>query len=145
MKNRIFSALLIAIVALFAARVSTALAAASFQLDPPAFDFSQYFAVSVSGMPLAALVLLIVEAVKVSGLSGKPLFYTSLGIGTVVGVAYEFSALGIPANFAGYFAYAVYGLGLGLLASGGHNYIKRMGARTAAAAGGDPDEELPSG
>lgn len=90
------------------------------------FDFSQFFSVSVAGIPLTILVALFVEVVKRAGVQGKALFFSSLGIGVVLGVGYQISNAGIPANFAGYFAYIVYGLALGGLASIGFDGAKEL-------------------
>lgn len=73
--------------------------------------------VMVNGIPLVVLIVGIVQFIKQMGVSGKILQATSAGIGVVVGLAYQLS-LGIPADFAGWFGAVLYGLGLGVVASG---------------------------
>ena len=71
----------------------------------------------VSGLPLLLVVLGLVEWVKRLGLSGKPVTLVSMGIGLVIGIAYQVS-IALPIDFAGWFGAAVYGIGLGIVASG---------------------------
>ena len=71
----------------------------------------------VSGLPLLLVVLGLVEWVKRLGLSGKPVILVSMGIGLVIGIAYQVS-IALPIDFAGWFGAAVYGIGLGIVASG---------------------------
>ena len=81
----------------------------------------------VAGIPLVFVVFGLVAWVKQLGLSGKWLTVTSLLIGLVLGVGYQLATVGIPAAFAGWFAVIVYGLGLGIVASGVYKaaeYIK---------------------
>ena len=76
-------------------------------------DFPQM----VSGVPLVLVVIGLVEWLKRFGVAGKLLNASSLVIGLALGVAYQY-AQGTPADFAGWFAAGVFGLGLGLVASG---------------------------
>ena len=71
----------------------------------------------VSGLPLLLVVLGLVEWVKRLGLSGKPVILVSMGIGLVIGIAYQVS-IALPVDFAGWFGAAVYGIGLGIVSSG---------------------------
>jgi len=71
----------------------------------------------VSGLPLLLVVLGLVEWVKRLGLSGKPDILVSMGIGLVIGIAYQVS-IALPVDFAGWFGAAVYGIGLGIVSSG---------------------------
>lgn len=71
----------------------------------------------VSGLPLLLVVLGLVEWVKRLGLSGRPVILVSMGIGLVIGIAYQVS-IALPTDFAGWFGAAVYGIGLGIVASG---------------------------
>lgn len=71
----------------------------------------------VSGLPLLLVVLGLVEWVKRLGLSGSPVILVSMGIGLVIGIAYQVS-IALPTDFAGWFGAAVYGIGLGIVASG---------------------------
>ena len=71
----------------------------------------------VAGLPLVLVVLGLVEWVKRLGLSGKPVVIVSMAIGLALGLAYQIS-IALPLDFAGWFGAAVYGIGLGLVASG---------------------------
>ena len=71
----------------------------------------------VAGLPLVLVVIGVVEWFKQLGVQGNVLRYVSMAIGLVIGIAYQIS-LGLPADFAGWFAACIYGLGLGLVASG---------------------------
>lgn len=71
----------------------------------------------VAGLPLVLVVLGLVEWVKRLGLAGKAVVIVSMAIGLALGLAYQIS-IALPIDFAGWFSAAVYGLGLGLVASG---------------------------
>ena len=71
----------------------------------------------VAGLPLVLVVLGLVEWVKRLGLVGKAVVIVSMAIGLALGLAYQVS-IAVPIDFAGWFGAAVYGIGLGLVASG---------------------------
>jgi len=71
----------------------------------------------VAGLPLVLVVLGLVEWVKRLGLAGKAVVIVSMAIGLALGLAYQVS-IALPIDFAGWFGAAVYGIGLGLVASG---------------------------
>ena len=77
----------------------------------------------VNGIPLIFVVMGLVELAKVFGASGKLLTGISVGIGLALGVLYQIS-LGVPVDFAGWFGAAIYGLALGITASGVYNAIR---------------------
>jgi len=77
----------------------------------------------INGIPLFFVVMGLVELAKVFGASGKLLTGISVGIGLVLGVLYQLS-LGVPADFAGWFGAVLYGLALGITASGVYNAIR---------------------
>ena len=77
----------------------------------------------INGIPLFFVVMGLVELAKVFGASGKLLTGISVGIGVVLGVLYQLS-LGVPADFAGWFGAVLYGLALGITASGVYNAIR---------------------
>lgn len=77
-------------------------------------DFSNAI---VAGIPLVLVVIGLVEWIKRFGLQGAALNVASLLIGLVAGIAYQVS-IALPVDFAGWFAAAIYGLALGLVASG---------------------------
>lgn len=71
----------------------------------------------VNGIPLVVLVIALVEWVKRFGLEGKALNAVSMLIGTVIGVAYWYAQQPL-ASFGDWFGAVIYGLALGLVASG---------------------------
>ena len=71
----------------------------------------------VAGLPLVLVVIGLVEWFKQLGVQGNNLRYVSMAIGLVFGIGYQVS-LGMPTDYAGWFGAAVYGLALGLVASG---------------------------
>ena len=77
----------------------------------------------INGIPLIFVVMGLVELTKTFGASGKPLTGISLGIGLVLGVLYQVS-LGVPSDFAGWFGAVIYGLALGITASGVYNAVR---------------------
>ena len=77
-------------------------------------DFSN---VVVGGIPLLAVIVGVVEFARQMGLSGKALRAMSAAIGLGFGVGYQLS-LGVPSDYAGWFGATVYGVALGVAASG---------------------------
>ncbi len=71
----------------------------------------------VNGIPLVVLVIALVEWVKRFGVEGKALNAVSMAIGAIIGVAYWYAQQPL-ASFADWFGAIVYGLALGLVASG---------------------------
>ena len=79
----------------------------------------------VGGLPLSAVVFGLVEFIKSFGLRGRWLTIASMLLGLAFGVSYQIANAGLPAGFAGWFAMAVFGLVLGLVASGFYKFISR--------------------
>ena len=52
------------------------------------------------------------------GLAGKVLTLVAMGLGLVLGMGYQLSALGVPHDFAGWFWVVLFGLVIGLTATG---------------------------
>lgn len=71
----------------------------------------------VNGIPLVVLVVALVEWTKKFGVEGKVLNAISMIIGAVIGIAY-FYAQAPLSSFSEWFGAIVYGLALGLVASG---------------------------
>lgn len=71
----------------------------------------------VAGIPLLVIVIGLVQFIKGFGLTGNIVKAMSLLIGLLLGGGYQYS-LAAPVDFAGWFALVVFGLGLGLVASG---------------------------
>jgi hypothetical protein len=84
-------------------------------------DFSQYL---VAGVPLIFVVLGLVEFVKGFGITGNAVKVVSLAIGLLLGVGYQLS-VAMPVGFAGWFAVIVFGLALGLVASGIYDVVNK--------------------
>ena len=83
-------------------------------------DFTQYL---VAGVPLVLVVLGLVEWVKSLGLQGNAVKFVSMAIGLILGVGYQYS-VAVPVGFAGWFGVVVFGLALGLVASGIYDAVK---------------------
>ena len=83
-------------------------------------DFSMYL---VAGVPLVLVVLGLVEWVKGLGLQGNAVKVVSMLIGLLLGVGYQFS-LAVPIGFSGWFSCVVFGISLGLVASGIYDATK---------------------
>lgn len=74
----------------------------------------------VNGINLMALVFGLVEFSKKTGLKGKALTMLSMGIGVLVGIAYQIAKM-YPAVMQ-WFGVAVFGLAVGLAASGVYSF-----------------------
>jgi hypothetical protein len=88
-------------------------------------DFSD---VVVNGIPLVILIVGLVQFIAEMGVAGRALKATSAGIGLAVGLAYQLS-LGVPVDFAGWFGAILYGLGLGVVASGLVDQARSLASR----------------
>lgn len=73
--------------------------------------------VVINGVPLLVLIIGLIQFSKEMGLSGKWLRVASALMGLGFGLAYQIS-LGMPTDFASWLGASVYGLGLGVVASG---------------------------
>lgn len=83
-------------------------------------DFSNAI---IKGVPLILVTLGLVEWIKRLGVEGKWINGASMAIGIILGLLYQVS-IQIPADFAGWFSAAVYGMALGLVASGVYDAVK---------------------
>ena len=79
----------------------------------------------VAGVPLILVVIGLVAYLKKLGVTGNALTIAALIVGLLLGAAYQFSVKA-PTDFAGWFALVVYGLGLGLVASGIYDTAKGL-------------------
>ena len=77
----------------------------------------------VGGLPLSAVIFGLVEFVKAFGLKGRWLTGVSMLLGLAFGVSYQIANAGLPTSFASWFAVAVFGIMLGLVASGYYKFI----------------------
>ena len=82
------------------------------------FDLQTYFSATVAGIPLLFVVLGLVQWFKAYVQDSKVIRAISMAIGLLLGAGYMIAGLGMPAAFAGWFAVVVFGLGLGVVASG---------------------------
>lgn len=79
-------------------------------------DFSDLV---VNGVAIVPLIIGLVQFAKWMGLSGtRPLRALSAATGLALGLGAQISAHGAPAGFAGWFGLVIYGLALGVVASG---------------------------
>jgi hypothetical protein len=79
----------------------------------------------VDGVPLIVVIFGLVEFSKQFGLKGTWLSVLSMLLGLVFGVCYKFAASGVPIGFASWFAVVVFGLALGLTASGFYDFVDK--------------------
>lgn len=84
----------------------------------------------VNGVPLVFVVFGLVALLKNLGVRGKSLLIFSLLLGTILGVAYQYS-LGPIVGFAGWFGAIMFGLALGITASGVYEGIKSASTANA--------------
>ena len=82
------------------------------------FDLQAYFSATVAGIPLLFVVLGLVQWCKGYIKNDMAIRGVSMAIGLLLGAGYMIADLGMPAAFAGWFAVVVFGLGLGVVASG---------------------------
>lgn len=82
--------------------------------------------VMVEGVPLIFVVMGLVQWISEFGVKGNYLRGVSMLVGLLFGGGYMLAANGQPADFAGYFGFAVYGVGLGLVASGVYDTGKKI-------------------
>lgn len=81
-------------------------------------DFGMIFRdATTAGIPLIAFVIALVQWIKGFGLAGNAVRAVSMVVGLILGIGYQLS-LAMPVGFAGWFATVVFGLALGLGASG---------------------------
>ena len=90
-------------------------------------DFSDAI---VNGIPLILLIVGLVQFAKNLGLRGNNLRILSAALGLALGVAYQLSKR-FPTDFGGWLAVIVYGLALGVTASGlvdtARDIVQRVG------------------
>ncbi len=90
-------------------------------------DFSTFFEAAAENAPFViAVVLGLVTFYGKVGVSGKAQLFSSLATGLVIGSLFMCAALGFPSDFTGWFEVVIYGLGMGLLASGVYEVGKKL-------------------
>lgn len=90
---------------------------------------SAFVDAAINGVPLALLPFGLVAYLKKQGVQGKALLFSSLGIGLVLGVGYMVYQTRPPEGdwwtvYGYWFGNLIYGLGLGLLASGVYEGVR---------------------
>jgi len=101
------------------------------------FDLTKFFEASASNAPILVLVVLgLVTLYGKFGLKGKAQLASSLATGVVFGSGFMVAALGFPNTYAGWFSVVIYGLMIGLIATGvyetGKEVITRATTRQTA-------------
>lgn len=89
-------------------------------------DIKAYAEAAVAGVPLLFVVLGLVQWVKSFGVQGNALRGVAMAVGLLLGAGYQLAVVGFPADFAGWFAVVVFGLGLGVVASGVYDAATTM-------------------
>ncbi len=79
----------------------------------------------VDGIPLMLVIVALVEFAKQFGLAGKACLAVAMGLGALFGIAYKLQ-FGLPSTFAGWFAAIVFGIAMGLAASGTFELVKKL-------------------
>ena len=79
----------------------------------------------VNGIPLVVLVIALVEWIKRFGVSGQMLNALSMGVGAAIGIGYWYAQHPLV-SFGDWFGAIVYGLALGLVASGVYDAAKSV-------------------
>ena len=77
----------------------------------------------VGSIPLIMIVFGLVEMIKSFGLQGRILTVISMLLGLAFGMAYQVSYAGLPVTFGQWFEIIVFGLAIGLTASGFYKFI----------------------
>lgn len=82
--------------------------------------------VKVIGIPLLFFTLALVQWIKTSfKVKGTNVNIVSLFTGVILGICYQLS-VGIPSGFAGWFGVVIFGLALGLAASGAFDAARQI-------------------
>jgi hypothetical protein len=73
-------------------------------------------------VPIMLVIFGLVEFVKSLGVIGRWLTVVSLLLGLVLGFAFRLASAGIPIDFSGWFGAVIFGLAIGLVASGFYDF-----------------------
>lgn len=92
-------------------------------------QLADYFGAMVKGIPLLLIVAGVVEYIKKAGLTGNKLLFASMGVGLVFGGGWVITQERPPLGdawtiYVYWFGVMVYGVGLGLVASGLFDMIR---------------------
>ena len=90
-------------------------------------DFSTFFKAAADNAPwVLAVVLGLVTFYGKAGISGKAQLFSSLATGLIIGSLFMCAALGFPNDFTGWFEVIIYGVAMGLTASGVYEVGKKL-------------------
>jgi Flp pilus assembly pilin Flp len=96
------------------------------------FDFTVFFEASGKSGPLVVLIVLgLVTYLGKLGVKGRWQLISGMLIGLIFGGAFTIAALGLPSTFSGWFSTVMYGLMLGLVASGIYETGKEVVTKVA--------------
>lgn len=96
------------------------------------YDFSELFKVSAEAGPTILLVVMgLVQMYGKFGVSGNMQLVSSLLTGLVFGGGFQMAVLGVPTEFAGWFSVSVFGILMGLVASGVYEVGKKLTSNLA--------------
>ena len=82
-------------------------------------DFSTLL---VNGVPLVIVIFGLVEFIKSFGVTGKIVTAISMALGLGIGICYQIASAGVPVGFGAWFGVVIFGLALGLTASGFYKF-----------------------
>lgn len=94
-------------------------------------QMAEYFGAMVAGVPLLFVVMGLVQWIKGLGVEGNAARYASMGVGVLFGVGYMVFKAPPPTGaawpiYAYWFGNVVYGIGLGVVASGLYDTVKNL-------------------
>lgn len=95
----------------------------------------------VGTVPLMIIIFGLVEMIKSFGLKGNILTILSMLLGLAFGIAYQISKAGVPVGFPGWFEIVIFGLAMGLTASG---FYKFVSDRWPTRDGSEPSSGTPA-
>lgn len=91
------------------------------------FDFTKFFTAIPENAPIVVLVVLgLVTWLGKLGVKGIWQLISAMALGLIFGAGFMFAALGLPEDFAGWFSIVIYGLAMGLVASGIYETGKKL-------------------
>jgi len=107
------------------------------------FDFTKLFQAIPENATIVVLVVLgLVTFLGKLGVKGIYQLISSMLLGILFGAGFTIAVLGMPKTFAGWFSLLIYGLMLGLVASGIYETVKEITTKIltrALSAGGPKD------
>lgn len=93
-------------------------------------DLPGMISAALSGSGIFVVIFGLVELIREVGIRDRALLVTSMMIGLLLGLGYLIAAVGQPADFGAWFAYAIVGLLYGLIASGVVKLANRVASQS---------------